>query len=204
MKTLTIYPGSINERYIDEVVEALRAGDIVIYPTDTLYALGCDALNQRAIERLCRIKGINPDKQPLSVICSDLSQAAEYARIDNRAFRVLKEYLPGPFTFILPAATTLPKVFKGRKSVGVRIPDNAIPRALAEAMGNPILSTSIAFDADVPAEAEMPESIALRYDNDVDVMIDGGEGSVYPSTIVDLTDSNSPEVVRQGAGEFEG
>lgn len=204
MKTLTIYPGSINERYIDEVVEALRAGDIVIYPTDTLYALGCDALNQRAIERLCRIKGINPDKQPLSVICSDLSQAAEYARIDNRAFRVLKEYLPGPFTFILPAATTLPKVFKGRKSVGVRIPDNDIPRALAEAMGNPILSTSIAFDADVPAEAEMPESIALRYDNDVDVMIDGGEGSVYPSTIVDLTDSNSPEVVRQGAGEFEG
>jgi tRNA threonylcarbamoyl adenosine modification protein (Sua5/YciO/YrdC/YwlC family) len=204
MKTLTIYPGSINERYIDEVVEALRAGDIVIYPTDTLYALGCDALNQRAIERLCRIKGINPDKQSLSVICSDLSQAAEYARIDNRAFRVLKEYLPGPFTFILPAATTLPKVFKGRKSVGVRIPDNAIPRALAEAMGNPILSTSIAFDVDVPAEAEMPESIALRYDNDVDVMIDGGEGSVYPSTIVDLTDSNSPEVVRQGAGEFEG
>jgi tRNA threonylcarbamoyl adenosine modification protein (Sua5/YciO/YrdC/YwlC family) len=203
MKTLTIYPGSINERYIDEVVDALRDGNIIIYPTDTLYALGCDALNQRAIERLCRIKGINPDKQPLSVICSDLSQAAEYARIDNRAFRVLKEYLPGPFTFILPAATTLPKVFKGRKSVGVRIPDNDIPRALAEAMGNPILSTSIAFNPDEPAEAEMPESIALRYDNDVDIMIDGGEGSTYPSTIVDLTDSNSPEIVRQGAGDFD-
>jgi tRNA threonylcarbamoyl adenosine modification protein (Sua5/YciO/YrdC/YwlC family) len=203
MKTLTIYPGSINERYIDEVVDALRDGNIIIYPTDTLYALGCDALNQRAIERLCRIKGINPDKQPLSVICSDLSQAAEYARIDNRAFRVLKEYLPGPFTFILPAATTLPKVFKGRKSVGVRIPDNDIPRALAEAMGNPILSTSIAFNPDEPEEAEMPESIALRYDNDVDIMIDGGEGSIYPSTIVDLTDSNSPEIVRQGAGDFD-
>jgi tRNA threonylcarbamoyl adenosine modification protein (Sua5/YciO/YrdC/YwlC family) len=202
MKTLTIYPGSINERYIDEVVEALRNGEIIIYPTDTLYALGCNALNQRAIERLCRIKGINPEKQPLSVICSDLSQAAEYARIDNRAFRILKQYLPGPYTFILPASTTLPKVFKGRKSVGVRIPDNDIPRALAQAMGNPILSTSITFDPDEPTEAEMPEAIALRYDNDIDLMIDGGEGSIYPSTIVDLIDSDSPQIIRHGIGDF--
>jgi tRNA threonylcarbamoyl adenosine modification protein (Sua5/YciO/YrdC/YwlC family) len=151
---------------------------------------------------LCRIKGINPEKQPLSVICSDLSQAAEYARIDNRAFRILKQYLPGPYTFILPASTTLPKVFKGRKSVGVRIPDNDIPRALAQAMGNPILSTSITFNPDEPTEAEMPEAIALRYDNDVDLMIDGGEGSIYPSTIVDLTDSDSPQIIRHGIGDF--
>jgi tRNA threonylcarbamoyl adenosine modification protein (Sua5/YciO/YrdC/YwlC family) len=132
-----------------------------------------------------------------------LSQAAEYARIDNRAFRVLKTYLPGAFTFILPASTTLPKVFKGRKSVGVRIPDNDIARALAEAMGNPILSTSIEFDADQPAEAELPDAIALRYSNDIDLMIDGGEGTTFVSTVVDLSDSSSPELVRQGLGEFE-
>jgi tRNA threonylcarbamoyl adenosine modification protein (Sua5/YciO/YrdC/YwlC family) len=203
MNTLTIYPGSINERYIDQAVDTLRNGGIIIYPTDTLYALGCDALNQRAIERLCRVKGINPDKQLLSVVCCDLSQAAEYARIDNRAFRVLKTYLPGAFTFILPASTTLPKVFKGRKSVGVRIPDNDIARALAEAMGNPILSTSIEFDADQPAEAEMPDAIALRYSNDIDLMIDGGEGTTFVSTVVDLSDSSSPELVRQGLGEFD-
>ena len=116
MKILTIYPNSVNQRHIDDAVEALRRGEIIVYPTDTFYALGADALNNRAVERLCRLKGINPDKNLLSVVCSGLSQAAEYARIDNRAFRLMKENLPGAFTFILPASSSLPKVFKSRKN----------------------------------------------------------------------------------------
>jgi tRNA threonylcarbamoyl adenosine modification protein (Sua5/YciO/YrdC/YwlC family) len=203
MNIVKVYPDSINERHIDSAVEAMKHGEVIIYPTDTIYALGCDALNQRAIERLCRIKGINPDKQLLSIVCASLSQAAEYARIDNRAYRALKDYLPGAFTFILPAATTLPKAFKGRRSVGIRVPDNAIATMLAEKLGNPIMSTSIAFDEDEPIEAESPDAISMRYANDVELMIDGGEGSAEPSTIVDLLDSESPEVIRQGRGIFE-
>ena len=143
MKTLRMYPSSLNDRYLDEAVEAMGRGEIIIYPTDTLYALGCDALNNGAIEKLCRVKGLNPQKQTLSIICDGLSMASEYARIDNEAFRILRTNLPGPFTFILPASTRLPKVFKGRRTVGVRIPDNAIARALAERLGHPVLSTSI-------------------------------------------------------------
>jgi tRNA threonylcarbamoyl adenosine modification protein (Sua5/YciO/YrdC/YwlC family) len=203
MNIVKVYPDSINERHIDSAVEAMKRGEVIIYPTDTIYALGCDALNQRAIERLCRIKGINPDKQLLSIVCASLSQAAEYARIDNRAYRALKDYLPGAFTFILPAATTLPKAFKGRRSVGIRVPDNAIATMLAEKLGNPIMSTSIAFDDDEPIEAESPDAISMRYANDVELMIDGGDGSAEPSTIVDLLNSESPEVIRQGRGIFD-
>ena len=150
MKTLRIYPSSINDRFLDEAVETLRDGGVIVYPTDTLYAVGCNALDNRAIERVCRLKGINPLKQELSVVCADMSQASEYARIDNVAFRILKDCLPGPYTFLLPASTRLPKVFKGRKVVGIRIPDNEIPREIARRLGNPVLSTSITFDPDVP------------------------------------------------------
>lgn len=204
MKLLKIYPDNINDRHIAEVVEALRGGGIVIYPTDSLYAIGCDALNNSAIERICRLKGINPAKENLSVVCADISQASEYARIDNRAFSLLKRYLPGACTFLLPAATTLPKVFKGRKTVGVRIPDNAIARRLAEALGNPVLSTSIKWDCDAPDEGRDPESIALNYSGTVDCMIDGGEGALIPSTVVDCTDSSAPVVTRDGAVRFDG
>lgn len=204
MKLLKIYPDNINDRHIAEVVEALRGGGIVIYPTDSLYAIGCDALNNSAIERICRLKGINPAKENLSVVCADISQASEYARIDNRAFSLLKRYLPGACTFLLPAATTLPKVFKGRKTVGVRIPDNAIARRLAEALGNPVLSTSIKWDRDAPDEGRDPESIALNYSGTVDCMIDGGEGALIPSTVVDCTDSSAPVVTRDGAVRFDG
>ncbi len=201
MKTLKMYPTSINDRYMQEVVEALRDGEVVIYPTDTLYALGCDALNNGAIEKICKAKGINPQKTNLSIICRDISQAAEYARIDNRAFKMLREYLPGPFTFILPASTTLPKVFKGRKTVGVRIPDNAIAVAIVEQLGNPVLTTSIEWDdAD---EATDPDAIAMRYDEVATIIINGGEGGIVPSTVVDLTDSSSPEIVREGLGELQ-
>lgn len=202
MKMLKIYPGSINSRFIDEAVEVIRDGGIVIYPTDTLYALGCDALNNKAVEKLCRLKGINPDKQQLSVVCASLSQAAEYAKIDNRAFAYLKEYLPGPFTFILPASSALPKVFKGRKTVGIRIPDNPITLALTEAVGGPLLSTSVAVDSDIYNNVD-PEAIAVAYNNMADLIIDGGESIAEGSTVVSLLDSASPEIIREGKGVFE-
>lgn len=207
MKILTIYPNSVNQRHIDDAVEALRRGEIIVYPTDTFYALGADALNSRAVERLCRLKGINPDKNLLSVVCSGLSQAAEYARIDNRAFRLMKENLPGAFTFILPASSSLPKVFKSRKTVGVRVPDNAIARALAESLGNPVMSASVPLgdSDDALAEASDPRALGLRYSGtpEVTLVIDGGDGGTEGSTIIDCLDSSAPEIIRQGAASIE-
>ena len=200
MKTLKMYPTSINERYIDQAVDELRRGAVIIYPTDTRYAIGCDALNNRAIEKICRIKGINPAKQLLSIVCSDISQAAEYARIDNNAFRLMRSNLPGPFTFILPAATTLPKAFKGRHTVGVRIPDNDIARAIADALGNPLLSTSVSIDRLEGYETVEPLSLAIQYEDTVDLLVDGGTGSTGQSTIVDCLDSSYPEITREGTG----
>ena len=185
MKRLLFRGETVNSRNIDDAVRILRDGGVVIYPTDTVYALGCDALNNRAIERLCRLKGINLDKQLLSVVCASISQAAEYARIDNRAFRLMKDNLPGPFTFILPSASSLPKVFKGRKSVGVRVPDNAIALALAESLGNPVMTTSVSVE------------------NDDDLLIDAGEGGSVVSTIIDCLDSSAPEILRQGLGDID-
>lgn len=201
MTILKMYPTSLNEKYLEIATGILRDGGIIIYPTDTLYAIGCDALNNSAIERICRIKGINPQKTELSIICHDISQAAEYARIDNRAFRMLREYLPGQFTFLLPASTTLPKVFKGRKTVGIRIPDNAIATSLAEMLGNPLLTTSVEDDGE--GGVIYPESLAMQYEGVVDLLIDGGEGSDIPSTVVDITDSADPSIIRQGAGIIE-
>ncbi len=201
MKILTSFGDTVNARHIDDAVRVLRDGGVLIYPTDTIYALGCDALNSRAIERLCRLKGINPDKQLLSIVCASMSQAAEYARVDNRAFKLMKTCLPGPFTMILPSASPLPKVFKGRKSVGVRIPDNAIAREIAMRMDSPLLTTSIQWDTE--DEAINPESIAMRYSDTVDIVIDGGEGGTEPSTVIDITDSSNPEIIRQGLGEIE-
>lgn len=200
MEILEFRGAGVDMRHIARATEALQRGEIIVYPTDTLYALGCDALNVRAVERLCRIKGINPDRQLLSVVCADISQASGYARIDNHAFRVLKANLPGPFTFILPADTRLPKVFKGRKSVGVRVPDCAVARALADTLGHPVLSSSVEID-DVD-EAVEPSSLALYYESTASMLLDGGVGGILPSTVVDLTDSSSPEVVRHGAGEL--
>ncbi len=203
MKVLRIYPTSINERHIQEAAEALREGHLIIYPTDTLYAIACSALDQGAIERLCKIKGINPQKESLSIVCADISQASEYARIDNKAFRMLRDNLPGPFTFILPASTSLPKVFKGRKTVGVRVPANDISTALAAELGNPLLTTSVQPDSDNTLESvSNPDCVALNYAGVVAVMIDGGDVPGIPSTIVDMTDSSSPEILREGAGEL--
>lgn len=201
MKILRMYTSNINDRFMDEVVEMLRDGGIVIYPTDTLYAIGCNALNNNAIERICKIKGINPQRTNLSIVCSDISQASQYARIDNRVFQLLRENLPGAFTFILPAASTLPKVFKGRKTVGIRVPDNVIAREIASRLGNPILTTSIEWD-DEPEDGTNPQAIAMKYEDVVDIVIDGGYGELTPSTVVDCVDSANPEITREGKGEL--
>lgn len=193
-----MYATSINERYIDEIVERLRRGDIIIFPTDTLYAVGCDALNNRAVERVCRLKGINPDKQRLAIVCADISQVSEFARVENDAFKIMKANLPGPFTFILPGSTKLARAFKGRREVGVRIPDNAIARRLAEELGNPLMSSSISWEDADPEELILPENIGLRYDGQVDLFIDGGEGSATPSAIVDINDPSEPIILREG------
>ena len=197
MKVFKILENSINERYIDSAVKALVDGEIIIYPTDTIYAIGCNALNNSAIAKICKIKGINPDKTNLSIICDGISMAAEYAKFDNRMFKMLKRNLPGPFTFIFPASSRLPKVFKGRKTVGIRIPDNKIATELVRRLGNPVLSTTIKWDDE--DYAINPELIAEAYDGVIPYMIDGGDGGLIPSTVVDCT-SGEPDVVREGKG----
>lgn len=203
MQVLKLYPNSVNQRFIDQAVEVMREGGVILYPTDTVYALGCDALNKRAVAKLCAIKGLNPDKNMLSIMCSNFSQASEYVKIDNKAFSLLKAYLPGPYTFVLPVGTRLPKVFRGRRTVGVRISDNPIASALAESLGNPMLTASVDADADDPSLVTQPESLALRYAPQVDLVLDGGSGDTEPSTVVDLSDPSSPELLRRGKGEWD-
>lgn len=207
MKTLKIYGNAINDRFIEEAADALRDGKLIIYPTDTLYAIGCDTLNSRAVEKTCRIKGINPKKQNLAICCSSVSQAASYAKIDNRAFDILRRALPGPFTFILPASPSLPKVFKDRKEVGIRVPDDPVARRLAEELGNPLLTTTIELDDIADADDDLAQiatmEIAMKYESDIDLCIDAGSRGTVPSTIIDLTDSSNPVVIRQGKGTIE-
>lgn len=201
MQFVKLYPDNPNKRTIQQIVEVLRDGGIIIYPTDTLYAIGCDALNVRAVERICRIKGIDPAKASLSIVCNDIGNVAHYARIDNTTHRIMRKNLPGAFTFILPASSGLPKIYKQRKSVGIRIPDNNIARAIVEELGNPLLSTSVATNHDEPEYSTNPELIAEIYGTMVDYVIDGGEGDIMGSTIIDCT-GNEPEIVRQGKGEI--
>lgn len=199
MKILKVFESNPNPKFLDMAVEALRDGDIVIYPTDTLYAIGCDALNNGAINKICKLKGINPDKTNLSIICDGISMAAEYARFDNRQFKVLKTNLPGPFTFILPSSSSLPKVFKGRKTVGIRVPENNVAVELVRRLGNPILSTTISYTDD--DYAVNPELIAETYADSAAYLLDGGDGGLIPSTVVDMT-SGELEIVREGKGDL--
>ncbi|MBQ1986773.1 MAG: threonylcarbamoyl-AMP synthase [Muribaculaceae bacterium] len=200
MKILKLYADNPNERYLDMAVDALRDGKIIIYPTDTLYALGCDALNNQAIERICKLKSIKSDKTNLSIICKDISQVAEYARFSNDDFKMMKENLPGAFTFIYPSLSSLPKAFKGRKTVGIRIPDNRIATMLVERLGNPIMTSSVEHcDEDYGCE---PELMAQRYEDAVEIVIDAGRGELEPSTVVDCT-SGEAEIIRQGKGELQ-
>lgn len=205
MKILQQYGDGINRRNIEEAVDTLRAGGIIIYPTDTLYALGCDATNNRSIERLCSIKGMNSEKNLLSIVCADLSQASVYAHIDNIAFAILRRCLPGPFTFILPSSPKLPKVFKGRHRVGVRIPDNAVALALAEELGNPLMSSSVRPEEDdVNAGFVNPDDLPRRFKAHAEVMtaLVSDISGILPSTVVDLSEASAPVIVRQGKGIF--
>lgn len=199
MKNFRMYESSINEKYLDEIVSVLRNGGIIIYPTDSLYAIGCDALNNRAVERVCAMRGINPAKQRLSMVCGSISQASEFARIDNGAFAVLRKNLPGPFTFILPASNRLARAFKGRKEVGVRVPDNAIAVRIANELGNPLLSATADWPDAETEELALAEEVKLQFEPlGPDAFVDAGDVAGEPSAVVDLTDSSSPEILREG------
>jgi tRNA threonylcarbamoyl adenosine modification protein (Sua5/YciO/YrdC/YwlC family) len=198
---LKIYPENPNQREIDKVVDVLREGGLVIYPTDTVYAMGCDAMNVRAVEKICQLKGIDPRKHNLSIICYDLSNISEYAKVSNTVFKLMRKNLPGPFTFILPTGSELPKIYKNKKEVGIRVPDNNIIRQLVNELGNPIMTTSVHDDDEVIEYTTDPELIYEKYEDKVDVVIDGGYGSTAPSTVVNCT-TDDFEIIRQGKGEL--
>ena len=201
---IKIYPNNPNEKQLAEVVACLRNGGISIYPTDTVYGLGCDIYQAKAIEKLCKIRNINPEKANLSFICADLSHLSDFVKpIDNAVFRVLKHALPGPFTFILNANNKVPKLMhSNKKTVGIRVPDNDIARSIVKLLGNPIVSTSIHDDDEVVEYSTDPELIYEKYKDLVDMVIDGGYGELQASTVVDYT-SDEPVIVRQGKGDFE-
>lgn len=196
---IKIYPDNPNPKEMEKIVAVLREGGIVIYPTDTIYGIGCDALNVRAVEKICALKGINPEKSNLSIICHDLSNISEYAKVDTPTFKLMKKNLPGPFTFILSTTSSLPKIYKKKKTVGIRVPDNNIIRSLVEQLGNPILNTSVNGQDDEIEYITDPELIHEKWSYIADVVIDGGFGGIEPSTVVDCT-TDSPSVIRQGKG----
>lgn len=201
-KILKIYPDNPQDNYIDQVVKTLRDGGLIIYPSDTIYALGCDINNIKAMEKLASVKGIKLEKAKFSIICNDLSHLSEFTKpIETSTFRFLKNHLPGPFTFILDANKNLPLAYKGAKTVGIRVPDHSIPQLIVEKLGHPIASTSIRDDDEILEYSTDPELIAEKYDNLVDIVIDSGYGDNVASTIVDLT-SGEPEIIRQGKGEI--
>lgn len=201
-KVLKIYPDNPQEKAIQEVVKVLKKGGLVIYPSDTVYALGCDINNIRAMEQLANIKKVKLDKAHFSIICNDLSHLSSFTKpIDNSVFRLLKSHIPGPFTFILEANKNLPLAYKGHKTVGIRVPDHSIPQLIVEQLGNPIASTSIKDEDEVLEYSTDPELIAEKYDHLVDIVIDAGFGDNVASTIVDLS-SGTPEILRQGKGQL--
>ncbi len=202
---LQIHPGNPNARQIHMVVDTLRQGGVIIYPTDTVYGLGCDISKSRAVERIARIKGIRLEKSNFSFICHDLSHLSAYTRhINNQTFKLMKKYLPGPFTFILPANNNVPKIFKNKKkTVGIRIPNHNIPLQIVKELGNPILTTSI-HDVDLLVDYTTdPELIHENMGQQVDLVIDGGYGNNMPSTVIDCT-QDTPIILREGIGVFEG
>ena len=199
-KILKIYPENPQESAINEVVKILKNGGLIIYPSDTVYALGCNIFDIRAMEKLAQLKKTKLDKAQFSIICNDLSHLSEFTKpIDSATFRFLKNRVPGPFTFILEANKNLPLAYKGKKTVGIRVPDHPIPKLIVEKLGHPIASTSIKDDDEVIEYSTDPELIAEKYDHLVDIVIDSGYGDNIASTIVDLT-SGEPEVMRQGKG----
>jgi tRNA threonylcarbamoyl adenosine modification protein (Sua5/YciO/YrdC/YwlC family) len=201
---IKIYPGNPNEKVIQQVVDVLKKGGIIIYPTDTVYGMGCDISNSKAIDKICKIRGIKPEKANFSFICYDLSHISDFTRqIDNETYRVIKKALPGPFTFIFNANKNVPKLLSSnKKTVGIRVPDNAIAREIVKMLGNPIISTSIHDDDEIIEYSTDPELIHEKYEDVVDLVIDGGYGDNEPSTIVDCSEGNF-EIIRQGKGDLD-
>lgn len=199
---LQIHPDNPQPRLIKQVVECLKDGGVVVYPTDTIYGIGCDIFQHKAIERICKIKNVDPQKAQLSFICQDLSHLSDYTKsIDTPLYRMLKNYLPGPYTFILPASKQVPKILQSKKStIGLRVPGNIICQNILSELGNPILSASL--PGEMVEEYTDPEIIFEKFENLVDLVIDGGSGGMVPSTVVDCT-TDEWNVIREGLGEWE-
>ena len=202
-KFIKIYDENPNPKEIDKVVAALRQGGLVIYPTDTVYGLGCDITNNKALEKIARIKNVKLAKANFSFVCNDLSHMSDYVRqISTSTYKILKRALPGAYTFILPGNNNLPKAFKNKKTVGIRVPDNTIIREIVKQLGNPIVSTSIHDDDDVIEYTTDPELIFEKWQDKVDIVIDGGYGDNKPSTVIDLS-TDEIEIVREGKGSLD-
>lgn len=199
---LQIHPENPQPRLLQRAVEVLQNGGLVIYPSDTVYAIGCDISNAKAMTKLAAVKGIKPEKAAFSIICKDLSDLSKYTKnIDSAAFRTLKSNTPGPFTFILNASRELPSFYKGHKTVGIRVPAHPIPQLLVELLGRPLSSTSIKDEDDLLKYPTDPERIATQYEHLTDMIIDAGPGGNIPSTVVDLT-NGAPEIIREGKGKL--
>lgn len=200
---IKLFEENPNPRQIEKIGAILRKGGLIIYPTDTVYGLGCDITNSKALQKIARIKGIKLEKANWSFVCPDLSNLSDFVRqIDTATFKILKRALPGPYTFILPGNNNLPKDFKKKKTVGIRVPDNAIVNALVTELGNPLVSTSIRDEDDILEYTTDPELIYEKWQNLVDVVVDGGYGGNIASTVVDLS-NGYPEVVREGKGGID-
>ena len=202
---IKLYPENPDTRKIDQIVAVLKSGGVIIYPTDTIYGIGCDLFNKKAIEKLCRIKGIKTKNLNLSFVCHSMSHISEYVKnLDTPTFKIMKRTLPGPYTFILESNNKVSKILDvNKKTVGIRIPDNNIPRMIVEKLGNPIVSSSIKDDDEIVEYTTDPEQIFMEYENQVDIVIDGGFGGNIPSSIIDCS-AASPVIIREGLGKVEG
>lgn len=200
---LHLHPENPQSRQIKTIIDCLLSGGIIIYPTDTIYGLGCDIFQRKAVERICRIKQVDPQKAQLSFICNDLSDLSAYSKsISTPLYRLLKQYLPGPYTFILPASKEVPKILKSKKdTIGLRVPDNEIARTIVKELNHPLLSASL--PGEMVEEYTDPEEIYEKFKKLVDIVIDGGIGGMIPSTIVDCT-TDEPIIIREGLGEWVG
>ena len=197
-----LYDKNNSRKELDKIIQVLNDGGIIIYPTDTTYAIGCHALKERPIERICQLKKIDSKKKNLSIVCPDLSSISLYAKVDNSTFKLMKQLLPGPYTFILNSSSKLPKIFKNRKEVGIRVPEHDALRELCQLLEAPILTTSLPKEEDEDWEyITNPELIEEKFGREVDLVLDGGIGGIEPSTIIDCTEGN-PELVRLGKGEW--
>lgn len=199
-----LYEENPNEKQVQQVVDCLKNGGVVIFPTDTIYAIGCDIYQRKAFEKIARIKNVKPEKANFSFIFNDLSHLSEYCKhINNSVFKIMRKSLPGPFTFILEAGNKIPKIMQTKKrTIGIRVPDNNITKAIIEKLGNPMISTSIHDDDEIVEYTTDPELIYEKYESQIDIMVNGGPGQNIASTVIDCTDEE-PEILREGLGEID-